>query len=109
MKITATDADDPKTENSQIAYTIIDHKPDDDMFYIGDDGTIFVKNLLDREVWTAATLCSNDTNRNKIKVAIQNTHQALVPSHCNAHFLSVIYGHCLLSESRPVHSEDRSA
>lgn len=52
MKITATDADEPGSENSQIAYTIIAQTPDDDMFYIGDNGTIFVKNLLDREVWT---------------------------------------------------------
>lgn len=56
MKVTATDADEPGKENSQIAYIIIDQKPDDDMFYIGNNGTIFVKNLLDREVWTATSV-----------------------------------------------------
>lgn len=69
MKLTATDADEPGTENSQIAYTIIDQTPDDDMFYIGHDGTIFVKNLLDREVWTdtfiVLSVIYNDSNRNK--------------------------------------------
>uniref|UniRef100_A0A3B4XF26 Cadherin domain-containing protein n=1 Tax=Seriola lalandi dorsalis TaxID=1841481 RepID=A0A3B4XF26_SERLL len=50
MKITATDADEPGHENSQIAYSIIDQNPAQDMFYIESDGTIYVKNTLDREV-----------------------------------------------------------
>lgn len=54
MKITATDADEPGNKNSMIAYSIINQNPAD-MFYIRNDGTIYVKNALDREVWTALT------------------------------------------------------
>lgn len=51
MKITATDADEPGLENSQIAYSIIAQDPSDDMFYMTDDGTIYVNRpFLDREV-----------------------------------------------------------
>ena len=50
MKISATDADEQGHENSQIAYSIINQNPPDDMFYIATDGTIYVKKLLDREV-----------------------------------------------------------
>lgn len=54
MKVTATDADEPGNENSQIAYRIISQTPSDDMFYMTRDGTIHVnKPTLDREVWTA--------------------------------------------------------
>lgn len=50
-KITATDADEPGNENSQIAYTLIDQNPAHDMFKISNDGIIYVnKNTLDREV-----------------------------------------------------------
>lgn len=50
MKVTATDADEPGNENSQIAYTIVDQNPPHDMFYMNTDGTICVKKpLLDRE------------------------------------------------------------
>lgn len=52
MKITATDADEPGNENSQIMYTLIDQKPAHDMFHILSDGTLCVKKpSLDREVW----------------------------------------------------------
>jgi len=51
MKITATDADEPGNENSQLAYSILEQNPPNDMFAINNDGTIFVKNAaLDREV-----------------------------------------------------------
>uniref|UniRef100_A0A3B4V4R9 Desmoglein-3-like n=1 Tax=Seriola dumerili TaxID=41447 RepID=A0A3B4V4R9_SERDU len=56
MKITATDADEPGHENSQIAYSIIDQNPPHDMFYIESDGTIYVKNILDRETADLYTL-----------------------------------------------------
>ncbi|KAK5906714.1 hypothetical protein CesoFtcFv8_004635 [Champsocephalus esox] len=50
MKIMATDADEPGNTNSQIAYTILDQSPPDEMFGISQDGTVFVKNpALDRE------------------------------------------------------------
>ncbi|KAM7388788.1 hypothetical protein PAMP_024938 [Pampus punctatissimus] len=50
MKITATDADEPGNDNSKIAYSIINQNPNDDMFYMDPDGTIYVKKpLLDRE------------------------------------------------------------
>ncbi|XP_047199070.1 desmoglein-2-like [Hippoglossus stenolepis] len=49
MKITATDADEPGNPNSQIAYSIIDQNPPNDMFHITKDGTILVNNPLDRE------------------------------------------------------------
>ncbi|KAM3620644.1 uncharacterized protein V6R79_026394 [Siganus canaliculatus] len=49
MKITATDADEPGNENSQIAYTIVDQTPPGDMFSINQDGTLSVKKPLDRE------------------------------------------------------------
>lgn len=51
MKITATDADEPGHENSQISYSIIDQNPPHNMFYIDNDGTIYTKDsALDREV-----------------------------------------------------------
>ncbi|KAM7388787.1 hypothetical protein PAMP_024937 [Pampus punctatissimus] len=50
MKVTATDADEPGNDNSKIAYSIIDQNPNDDMFYMDRNGTIYVKKpLLDRE------------------------------------------------------------
>lgn len=57
MKVTATDADEPGNENSQIAYSIINQNPAHDMFYITSDGTIYVRDsALDREVcYTNAT------------------------------------------------------
>lgn len=54
MKITATDADEAGNNNSMIAYSIVNQDPAD-MFYIRNDGTICVKNPLDREVWTTST------------------------------------------------------
>lgn len=54
MKITATDADQAGHKNSMIAYSIVNQDPAD-MFYIRNDGTIYVRNPLDREVWTAPT------------------------------------------------------
>uniref|UniRef100_A0A8D3BNA7 Cadherin domain-containing protein n=1 Tax=Scophthalmus maximus TaxID=52904 RepID=A0A8D3BNA7_SCOMX len=57
MKITATDADEPGLENSQIAYSIIAQDPSDDMFYMTDDGTIYVNRpFLDRETVDHYTL-----------------------------------------------------
>lgn len=51
MTISATDADEPNTENSQITYSIVSQDPDHDMFSIKSDGTIYVKKpTLDREV-----------------------------------------------------------
>lgn len=50
MKVAATDADQPDHENSQVFHTIIDQKPPHDMFYMNSDGSIFIKNKLDREV-----------------------------------------------------------
>ncbi|KAL3976949.1 uncharacterized protein ACER0C_020438 [Sarotherodon galilaeus] len=49
--VTAFDADEPGNENSQIAYSIIDQNPADEMFYIDrQNGSIFVKRpVLDRE------------------------------------------------------------
>lgn len=56
MKVIATDADEPGNENSQIAYTIVDQNPPNDMFSMTKDGTIYVKRPdLDREVWTTPT------------------------------------------------------
>lgn len=55
MTITATDADEEGNENSQIAFSILDQTPAGDMFYITNDGTIFVKSTLDREVRTGPT------------------------------------------------------
>ncbi len=53
MKITATDADEEGNKNSQIAYSIISQNPSNDMFYMTNDGTVYVKNSgLDREVRT---------------------------------------------------------
>uniref|UniRef100_A0A4W6EMK7 Cadherin domain-containing protein n=1 Tax=Lates calcarifer TaxID=8187 RepID=A0A4W6EMK7_LATCA len=50
MKITATDADEPGNKNSQIGYSIVNQNPSDDMFYMTNDGTIYVKKpFLDRE------------------------------------------------------------
>ncbi|XP_067454080.1 desmoglein-2.1-like [Thunnus thynnus] len=50
MKVIATDADEPGNENSQIAYTIVDQNPPNDMFSMTKDGTIYVKRPdLDRE------------------------------------------------------------
>uniref|UniRef100_A0A3Q0QVB1 Cadherin domain-containing protein n=1 Tax=Amphilophus citrinellus TaxID=61819 RepID=A0A3Q0QVB1_AMPCI len=40
MKLMATDADEPNNPNSQIAYTIIDQNPPDDMFYMNSDGIV---------------------------------------------------------------------
>lgn len=52
IKITATDADEPNNENSQVAYSIIAQNPPHDMFSITSDGIISVKKpTLDREVW----------------------------------------------------------
>lgn len=50
MRIIATDADEEGNENSQIAFSIVDQKPAGEMFYISNDGTVYVKNALDREV-----------------------------------------------------------
>lgn len=51
MKINATDADEPGNPNSQIAYSLVAQDPPDDMFYMENDGTIYVKRTnLDREV-----------------------------------------------------------
>lgn len=51
MKVNATDADEPGNDNSKIAYSLVDQKPNDDMFYITKDGVIKVKKAtLDREV-----------------------------------------------------------
>lgn len=52
MKVAATDADEPDNPNSQVFHTIIDQTPPHDMFYMNSDGSIFIKNKLDREVWT---------------------------------------------------------
>ncbi|KAE8293849.1 Desmoglein-4 Cadherin family member 13 Precursor [Larimichthys crocea] len=57
MKLTATDADEPGNENSQIAYSIINQNPAHDMFYITSDGTIYVRDsALDREKESQYTL-----------------------------------------------------
>ncbi|XP_076581888.1 desmoglein-2.1-like [Chaetodon auriga] len=57
MKITATDADEPGNENSQIVYSIVNQNPPDDMFYMTRNGTIYVKNsALDREKTDQYTL-----------------------------------------------------
>lgn len=51
MKVIATDADEVGNENSLIAYSLVDQKPNHDMFYITKDGIIKVKKAtLDREV-----------------------------------------------------------
>nr|XP_061790321.1 desmoglein-2.1-like [Nerophis lumbriciformis] len=50
MKIMATDADEPGNPNSQIKYSLVSQEPSDDMFYMENDGTIYVKRSnLDRE------------------------------------------------------------
>uniref|UniRef100_A0A3P8NT17 Cadherin domain-containing protein n=1 Tax=Astatotilapia calliptera TaxID=8154 RepID=A0A3P8NT17_ASTCA len=49
MKVAATDADEPDNPNSQVFHTIIDQTPPHDMFYMNSDGSIFIKNKLDRE------------------------------------------------------------
>uniref|UniRef100_A0A3Q1D8P7 Cadherin domain-containing protein n=1 Tax=Amphiprion ocellaris TaxID=80972 RepID=A0A3Q1D8P7_AMPOC len=50
MKVTATDADEPGNVNSMIVYSIMEQRPPDDMFYMDQSGTIYVKKpLLDRE------------------------------------------------------------
>ncbi|XP_026161357.1 desmoglein-1-like [Mastacembelus armatus] len=60
MKVIATDADEPNHENSQIAYSLINQNPPDDMLYISNDGTIRVKNpSLDRESFLC--YCSSAT------------------------------------------------
>ncbi|XP_069378761.1 desmoglein-2.1 isoform X2 [Paralichthys olivaceus] len=65
MAITATDADEPGNENSQIAYSIIDQNPPSNMFYITNDGTIFVnKPYLDREKVDHYTLTVKGQDRN---------------------------------------------
>lgn len=52
MKVIATDADEPQTNNSLIAYSLLDQTPNHDMFYITRDGIIKVKkSTLDREVF----------------------------------------------------------
>ncbi|XP_035508670.1 cadherin-4-like [Morone saxatilis] len=57
MKITATDADEPDNENSQIAYSIINQSPSHGMFGITKDGYIYVINsALDREAADQYTL-----------------------------------------------------
>lgn len=54
MKVTAYDADEPWSSNSEIAYSIVEQVPPEDMFNISKHGDIYVKRpLLDREVWTA--------------------------------------------------------
>lgn len=51
MKIIASDADEPGHKNSQIAYSLIDQNPPHNMFYMVNDGTIYVNQAtLDREV-----------------------------------------------------------
>uniref|UniRef100_A0A672FN50 Cadherin domain-containing protein n=1 Tax=Salarias fasciatus TaxID=181472 RepID=A0A672FN50_SALFA len=51
MKVNATDADEKGTKNSQIAYSIVEQRPNNDMFLMRTDGTICVKKpVLDREV-----------------------------------------------------------
>uniref|UniRef100_A0A3B5A4F8 Cadherin domain-containing protein n=1 Tax=Stegastes partitus TaxID=144197 RepID=A0A3B5A4F8_9TELE len=51
MKVNATDADEPGNNNSMIAYSIIEQRPPDDMFYMDRNGNIYVNKLgLDREV-----------------------------------------------------------
>ncbi|XP_042368749.1 desmoglein-3-like [Plectropomus leopardus] len=50
MKIKATDADKKGTPHSQIFYSIVNVNPPHDLFYMGRDGTVFVKSsALDRE------------------------------------------------------------
>lgn len=50
-KVVATDADEQGNKNSQIAYSIVDQKPDNGMFHMTKDGTIRVaESILDREV-----------------------------------------------------------
>uniref|UniRef100_A0A3Q1FEA0 Desmoglein-2-like n=1 Tax=Acanthochromis polyacanthus TaxID=80966 RepID=A0A3Q1FEA0_9TELE len=50
MQVLATDADEPENNNTLIAYSIIDQKPPDDMFYMLHNGSVYVKNAsLDRE------------------------------------------------------------
>ncbi|CAJ1059633.1 desmoglein-2-like [Xyrichtys novacula] len=50
MKLNATDRDEPETDNSKIAYSILSQSPPDDLFYITRDGTVCIKQAtLDRE------------------------------------------------------------
>uniref|UniRef100_A0A3B5B005 Desmoglein-2-like n=1 Tax=Stegastes partitus TaxID=144197 RepID=A0A3B5B005_9TELE len=50
MQLLAIDADEALNNNSLIAFSIIDQKPPEDMFYVNRTGTIFVKKpTLDRE------------------------------------------------------------
>lgn len=57
MKVIATDADEIGNDNSLIAYSLLDQKPNHDMFYITKDGIIKVKkSTLDREVVYKSTV-----------------------------------------------------
>lgn len=63
MKVIATDADEVGNDNSLIAYSLVDQKPNHDMFYITKDGIIKVKRAtLDREVVYNSTVSTKRLN-----------------------------------------------
>lgn len=63
MKVNATDADEVGNDNSLIAYSLVDQKPNHDMFYITKDGIIKVKRAtLDREVVYNSTVSTKRLN-----------------------------------------------
>lgn len=96
MKVLATDADDPDNENSQIAYSLLDQKPNHDMFYITQDGIIKVKkNTLDREVVYNGITLQRICHDYRV-ITLKPQPLTLLPK-CCLHF----------SENRSVHSDSK--
>lgn len=63
VKVNATDADQDNNPNSQIAYSLVDQKPNHDMFKITKDGIITVKRAtLDKEVVYNSTVSTKRLN-----------------------------------------------
>ncbi|XP_077440238.1 desmoglein-2.1-like isoform X3 [Vanacampus margaritifer] len=65
--VTATDADEPGSPNSQLFYTIVKQDPPHDMFRMNNDGNIYVdKSTLDRETTDRyfVTVQAQDLNGN---------------------------------------------
>lgn len=50
MTVTATDDDEPGNPNSQIKYSILSQSPGEGMFFMKDDGKLYVLKPMDREV-----------------------------------------------------------
>ncbi|KAJ0065393.1 hypothetical protein NL108_009549 [Boleophthalmus pectinirostris] len=64
ITVKATDLDEPGNPNSQMSYSLVRQEPADDTFYMKSDGTIYVKNDLDRETTDRYVLTVKAVDRN---------------------------------------------